>query len=154
MIEVPCQGGCQCRAIRYQCNARPFVAYTCHCDACRKLTSSAFATCMQVPAESLQFLHGSPLSATRIADSGNALETYYCGDCGSAMVSASSARPRLRTIYVGSLDDAAGVDVSAHIWTSHKLPWVILPASHRIFPEGGDWRPDYADDPSRLERRA
>ena len=60
MIETPYEGGCQCQSIRYRCSALPFVAYTCHCRACQRLTSSAFATYMQVPAEALELIKGSP----------------------------------------------------------------------------------------------
>lgn len=66
------------------------------------------------------------------------------------MYVANSSRPRTRTIYVGTLDCSAEVDVRAHIFTSRKLPWVVLPEGDRVFPEAGDWRPDYASDPSRL----
>jgi hypothetical protein len=43
------------------------------------------------------------------------------------------------------------VEVSAHIWTKERLPWVLIPDGHRVFSEAGDWRPDYAEDPTRLE---
>ena len=152
MIETPYEGSCQCQSIRYRCSALPFVAYTCHCRACQRLTSSAFSTCMQVPAEALEVIKGSPSVGVRESDAGNILQTYFCGSCGTALFTANSARPRLRTIHVGTLDRANEVEVSAHIWTSRKLPWVPLPPNHRIFTTAGDWRQDYARDPSRLER--
>ena len=151
MLQVPFEGGCQCGAVRYRCTALPFVAYACHCLACQHLTSSAFATCIQVPAEALSLTKGLPSSRGRTADSGNRLTTAFCGVCSSALYSASAARPRLRTLYVGTLDDAARVEISAHIWEKRRLPWVTLPPGHRVFREAGDWRPDYAADPSRLE---
>jgi hypothetical protein len=152
MLKVPFEGGCQCEALRYRCTAPPFVSYTCHCLACQRLTSSAFATCIQVPAEALSLLQGSASSRGRTADSGNRLTTAFCASCGSALYASNSARPRLRTIYVGTLDRAADVEVNAHIWTKRRLSWVALPTGHRVFPEAGDWRSDYAADPSRLER--
>ncbi len=152
MLEVPFEGGCQCGAVRYRCKAPPFVSYTCHCLACQCLTSSAFATCIQVPAEAFSLLRGTPSSRDRTADSGNQITTSFCGSCCSALCSANSARPRLRSVYVGTLDRAAEVEVDAHIWTKRRLPWVLLPDGHRVFLEAGDWRPDYAADPSRLEQ--
>ncbi|WP_369406046.1 GFA family protein [Spiribacter halobius] len=149
---MPFEGGCQCGAVRYGCGAQPFVSYTCHCLACQKLTGSAFATCIQVPEESLSIVKGAPSSRARPANSGNRLTTSFCADCGSALYSENSARPRLRTIYAGTLDCAADVEVNAHIWTKRRLPWVVLPKGHRVFSEAGDWREDYAADPSRLER--
>ena len=149
MLEVPFEGGCQCGAVRYRCTAPPFVAYTCHCLECQRLVASAFATCIQVPAEALD-VTGATASRERTADSGNRVRSVFCPSCGSALYAANSARPRLRTIYVGTLDAAADVEVDAHIWTRRRLPWVVLPPGHRTFPEAGDWRPDYAADPSRL----
>lgn len=151
MLSVPFEGGCLCGAVRYRCGAAPFVAYTCHCLACQHITSSAFATCIQVPAEAFALEQGAPSSAEREALSGNRLTTRFCAACGSALVVSSLARPRLRTIFVGSLDRATDVEVGAHIWTSRRLPWVVLPPGHRVFAEAGDWRPDYAADPSRLQ---
>jgi hypothetical protein len=99
----------------------------------------------------LRVTHGTPASRDRIADSGNRITSAFCGDCGSALYSANAARPRLRSVYVGTLDAAGDVEVSAHIWTKRKLPWVVIPPGHRDFPESADWRPDYAGDRSRLE---
>ena len=151
-LDPPFEGGCLCGAVRYRCSAQPFVAYTCHCRDCQRITASAFATCIQVPAEALEILNGAPRNAVRIADSGNRLTTSFCGGCGSALVVAPDARPRLRTLYAGCLDDASEVAVDAHIWTARRLSWVVLPEGDRVFPEAGDWRPDYAHDPTRLER--
>ena len=151
MLKVPFKGGCQCSAVRYRCASSPYVAYTCHCVACQRLTSSAFATAIQVPAEAFAITQGSPASRERTAASGHRLTTAFCTGCGSALYSANAARPRLRSIYVGTLDSAGDVEVSAHIWTKMRLPWVLIPEEHRIFSEAGDWRPDYAEDPTRLE---
>ena len=152
MLSAPFEGGCQCGAVRYRSAALPFVCYTCHCRACQRITASAFATCIQVPTEGLEILSGSPGTFARTADSGNILTTSICKQCGSALFVANSSRPRTRTIYVGTLDDASEVAVNAHIWVSRRLPWVILPEKHRTFQEAGDFRSDYASDPSRLNR--
>lgn len=129
--------------------AAPYVAYTCHCRECQKLTASAFLTCMHVAAESLDFSSGELAADTRVADSGNTLTTYFCGDCGSTLFIHNSARPRVRTVHVGTLDHPEDIDVDAHIWMKRKLPWVILPRGHRLFDGPGDWARDYADDPTR-----
>jgi hypothetical protein len=105
---------------------------------------------MHVPAEALALVAGTPRSHERVAESGKRLTTTFCGVCGTALYVANSSRSRTRTIFVGTLDQAARVDVDAHIWTSRRLPWVVLPDDHRTFPEAGDWRPDYAADPTRL----
>jgi len=114
------------------------------------MTASAFATCIQVPAEAFAMTRGVPRTRERISHDGNRLTIHFCGACGSALFMANSARPRLRTLLVGTLDRPEDVQVSAHIWTSRRLPWVVLPENHRLFEEDGDWAPDYAADPARL----
>jgi hypothetical protein len=152
MLKAPFEGGCQCGALRYRCEADPFVAYACHCLECQHLTSSAFTTCIQVPAEALSETSGSPASRDRVADSGNRITTWFCAGCSSALYSGNAARPRVRTLEVGALDRAGDVEVAAHIWTRRRLPWVLIPPEHRDFSEMPDWRPDYVRDLSRLER--
>jgi len=151
MLEIPANGRCQCGECAYTISANPYVAYTCHCNECQKLSSSAFATLMQVPSESVEIVLGSPKRQKRIAPSGNVLETWFCPSCGSSLFAANSARPRVRTIHTGSLEHAHDIEVSAHIWVKRKLPWVNLPESHRVFEEAGDWTEDYAGDPIRYK---
>ncbi len=150
-LETPAIGRCHCGACSYSVNAQPFVAYTCHCLECQKLTSNAFASCAQLPSESVAVTSGAPATRTRVADSGNTLETWFCRLCGSALYSQNSARPRIRTVYIGTLERSEDIRVSAHIWVKRKLPWVILPKEHRIFDEAGDWSQDYARDPTRYK---
>jgi hypothetical protein len=149
MIHLPARGSCRCGLCRYIFDAQPFVAYTCHCRECQRLTASAFLTCIQLPAESLQITSGDPATDQRIAESGNSLTTHFCRDCGSTLYIENSARPHVRTLHVGTLDCPESVDVNAHIWVKRKLPWVELPTDHRIFDGAGDWREDYANDPTR-----
>ena len=150
-LPLPLRGRCQCGRVSLECRSQPFVAYTCHCLECQRQSSSAFNTCLQVAAEAVEILSGVPRARVRTADSGNILSSHFCSDCGSTVYSQNSARPRIRTLYVGTLDDAARIAVSAHIWVKRKLPWVQLPAQHRIFEEAGDWRTDYASDITRYQ---
>lgn len=144
-------GQCQCGALRYQVAAQPFVAYTCHCRECQRLTSSAFSTCAQVRAEALTITTGSAATRTRPTETGNELTMWFCRDCSSTLFCQNSARPRIRTLFIGTLDNPTAVEVSAHIWLKRKLPWVTLPVAHRQFAEAADWTADYAADPTRYK---
>lgn len=142
-------GGCGCGACRYVIATIPFIAYCCHCRACQKLTASAFLTCLHVPKEDLSVTSGSVSRQARTADSGNTVETWFCNDCGSTLYAENSARPRVRTVHVGSLDHPDRVSIGAHIWMRSKLPWVTVNPDDRLFDEAGDWTEDYVHDPSR-----
>ncbi|HJL53038.1 MAG TPA: GFA family protein [Arenicellales bacterium] len=151
MLRRPASGRCQCGGCSYTLDSEPYVAYTCHCIESQKLTASAFLSCMQVASESLKITSGSPTTRERIADSGNVLGTWFCSSCGSTLFAENSARPRIRTVHIGSLEYPEDVEVAAHIWVKRKLPWIHLPKNHRIFDEAGDWTEDYAQDLSRYK---
>lgn len=148
-MNLPARGGCRCGVCRYTIDAEPIVAYTCHCQECQKLTGSAFLTCMHIPAESLTLTSGTPSTDLRLAGSGNTLCTYFCQSCSSTLFIKNTARPLVRTLHVGSLDQPELVNVNAHIWVKRKLPWVQLPPNDRIYQGSGDWRQDYTGDSER-----
>ena len=104
---------------------------------------------MQIPTESLKLTSGEPSISQRTADSGNILQTYFCDHCSSTLFAENSARPRVRTLHVGTLDEPDLVEVKAHIWVMGKLPWVQLRPQDRIYQEAGAWREDYVRDPGR-----
>lgn len=151
MFELPGKGRCQCGECRFTVGAKPFVSYTCHCTECQRLTATAFLSCMQVAAEHVVITQGTPSVHQRIADSGSALDTWFCPTCGSTLFAQNSARPRVRTVHIGAMERPEAVEVTAHIWVSRKLPWVILPDGHRIYDGPGDWTEDYRNDITRYK---
>lgn len=151
MLSLPASGQCQCGHLTYDLTAQPFVEYTCHCRECQRLSSSAFNTCIQVPAESVSIISGSATTRGRNTDTGNCLTMWFCSSCGSTLYCENSARPTIRTIFVGTLDHPEQVEVDAHIWLKRKLPWVVIPAGHRAFEGAGDWTSDYARDLKRYQ---
>jgi hypothetical protein len=124
-MPAPYRGGCGCGAVRYSVTSEPLISYLCHCTECQRRTSSAFGLNFQIPAESLTIEKGTPASRTRKADSGNDLALNFCGDCGTPLFSVPGARPQIRVIYAGALDDPSWVPVKLHIWADSALPWAI-----------------------------
>ncbi len=76
---------------------------------------------------------------------------WFCSACSSTLFCQNSARPRIRTVFIGTLDHPTNVEVSAHIWLKRKLPWVTLPVAHRQFEASADWTADYAGDLARYK---
>ena len=109
---------------------------------------------MQAPAEAVEATRGDPAMFERPTDSGNTLCVWNCNACGSSLFMQNSARPRIRTVSAGCLDQIEKLDVNAHIWVKRKLPWVQLPEEHRVFEEGADWSADYAHDITRYKPNA
>lgn len=143
-MPAPFSGGCACGAVRYRCAAEPYVSYLCHCTECRKRTGSAYGVSLQVPAEGVAVETGTLKSRTRTADSGNELTMRFCGDCGTTLFGDNAARPHVRVIFGGTLDDPSWVPVMANIWTDSALPWVRMEAGVETFPKAPDFARYYA----------
>jgi hypothetical protein len=124
-MPAPYTGGCGCGAIRYSVTAEPLISYLCHCTECQRRTSSAFGLNMMITEDNLVIEKGTPASRTRKADSGNELALNFCADCGTSLFSVPAARPNIRVIYAGTLDDPSWVPVKLHIWADSALPWAI-----------------------------
>ncbi|KAI1009525.1 hypothetical protein LB504_002929 [Fusarium proliferatum] len=98
------EGGCLCGNIRYRYTGDPVVQALCHCGDCRKISGSAFSTNILVPQQNLDLLQGTPKVFEKLADSGNGITSYFCGDCGSTCYRQGESFPGLTIIKVGTLD--------------------------------------------------
>jgi len=115
-------GGCNCGAIRIEVTGEPIRAQICHCDDCRRSGGSAFATNVFVNAADLKIVKGSPREYHWTADSGNRRGRAFCGDCGTTVFAWNEARPQMRAVRIGAIDDARFVKPWAHVWTVRALP--------------------------------
>jgi len=70
------------------------------------------------------------------ADSGNSKIKFFCQRCGSFVFGTNSGREGIKTIYVGTLDDASFVKPQFNVYTSRALPYVIIDESLNNFEEG------------------
>ncbi|KAL4805390.1 Mss4-like protein [Aspergillus unguis] len=75
-------GGCFCGKIRYEYIGQPIASGLCHCDDCRKLTSTLFSYSIMINRADLK-ITGTPKEVAKTADSGNRMKNYFCGDCGT-----------------------------------------------------------------------
>ena len=125
-MAPPYKGGCVCGEVRYTVRENPLLSYCCHCTACQRRTGSAFGISMQVRTEALTVDQGSPKTRIRVADSGNELGVNFCDLCGTVLYSVPQARPHLRVVYAGTLDDPGWVPIQLNIWADSALPWVYL----------------------------
>ena len=119
-------GGCFCGKIRYKVNAEPHRIHNCHCDNCRKVTGSAFATNIFVDENDLVIIQGEPKSQAHTADSGNTLVKEFCANCGSQLFGHGTGRPGVKNIKVGSIDDASFVQPIANLYVKQALPFSYI----------------------------
>ncbi len=115
-------GGCACGAVRYQTEGglRPVIA--CHCEQCRR-TSGHFVAATAVRRERFEFKCDDGLAWFA------AVEGYrrgFCKQCGSSLFFEDINGDRI-SIAAGSLDDASGLRIAAHIFTAEAASYYDLP---------------------------
>lgn len=115
-------GGCACGAVRYQAQGalRPVIA--CHCEQCRR-SSGHFVAATAVRRERFTFHSDDGLAWF------SAVEGYrrgFCQQCGSSLFFEEINGDRI-SIAAGSLDDATGLRIAAHIFTNEAASYYELP---------------------------
>ena len=126
-------GGCQCGAVRYEVSAQPLELYVCHCHECRRQSASAFGISVLVPASAFHLRQGTIAAWRRSTDSGRQLDCTFCVACGTRIHHANPGG-EIVSIKGGSLDEPVDLTKAVHIWTTRKLPGVIIPGGARQFP--------------------
>ena len=115
-------GGCQCGAVRYECNTEPLFMGNCHCRDCQRATGGAYAPAMGVPAETLK-VRGEVKYYDIHLDSGGTSSRGFCPTCGARLFGKSSATPTIIALYAGSLDEPSVFQPAGDIFTSSAQPW-------------------------------
>jgi hypothetical protein len=119
-------GRCLCGAISYEIDSAPAVMGVCHCKNCQRQAGSAFSTLAGVPRAEFH-LSGEPkLYRDSDTDSGNSVERYFCGNCGSPIYSDLPGIPDTIYLKTGTLDDTGGFAPQFHVWCDSKQEWVEL----------------------------
>jgi hypothetical protein len=123
-------GRCLCGDIRYEYRGAPKVLH-CHCESCRRHTSSPVASFVCVPADGFRYTKGTPAA---YASSPGVTRTH-CGRCGSPMTYTSNRNTQV-DIYVGTLDDPAAIAPTYHAFTEEQLPWFEIADALPRFAQG------------------
>ncbi|MGD8833188.1 MAG: GFA family protein [Pseudomonadales bacterium] len=120
-------GQCLCGSIRYEIDNAPAVTGVCHCKNCQRQAGSAFSTLAGVPRSEFHLTSGEPkLYQDTDTDSGNPVERYFCGNCGSPIYSAVQSSPEMIFLKTGTLDDTSDFKPQFHAWCDSKQSWVTL----------------------------
>ena len=127
-------GGCQCGGVRYALSEAPEEVYVCHCTECRKQSASAFGISAIVREEGLRLTAGAPRVWTRLTETGNRLDCWFCPECGGRVWHASSGFPGILSVKGGTLDNPPDLAAAVHIWTASRLAGVAVPEAARAFP--------------------
>ncbi len=148
----PLEGGCTCRAVRYQMISAPLFVHCCHCRWCQRETGASFALNAMIEADRVVVLSGEPDVVATPSNSGKGQKIIRCPICRIALWSNyAGAGDAVRFVRVGTLDNPDLLPPDIHIFTASKQPWVVLPQGTPAVAEYYD-RDRYWPEES-LERR-
>ena len=121
-MTEPLKGGCFCKRVRFEITGPILASNHCHCESCRRITSSPLTSWITVKrddvtfsGEAQTFFHSSP-GATR----------SFCPTCGSPLSYTHDERPGEIDLYAVSLDDSSGFRAQKHVFWSERVPWLSL----------------------------
>ena len=128
-MSNPITGGCLCGKIRYEVSQPLQNIIACHCTHCQKASGAGASHNAVLPTSALTFTSGQPRLYADTAQSGNILNRYFCGDCGSPIVSQREKVPGMMVLKVGTLDTPGDMKLVMNIWTSSARPWMHMDPS-------------------------
>jgi hypothetical protein len=135
---VSITGHCLCGQIKYEFTSAPAMTGVCHCKNCQRQAGSAYSTLAVVPKKEFKFTAGKPkLYEDSDTASGNTVQRYFCGNCGSPIYSAVPSQPDNVFLKTGTLDDTSAFKPMFHVWCDSKQSWVTLEPGVPTIAKGG-----------------
>ena len=119
MPDHPVEGYCLCRSIAFEYAAEPNWVLHCHCESCRRATSSPMTTWISVPRAAFRFTRGEP----RYFRSSQGVRRGFCADCGSQLTYENTSIPDEIHLYAASLADPTLAVPTRHVFVGEQLPW-------------------------------
>lgn len=146
-LETPLTGHCTCGSVRYELQAAPMYVHCCHCSWCQREAGSAFALNALIESSQLKLLSGMVEETKLASKSGYGQVLKRCPSCKVVLWSHyGGAKEAVSFVRVGTLDEPGRCPPDIHIYTTTKLPWVILddrvPVMEEFYQRSKLWPPE------------
>lgn len=115
-------GRCLCGAVRYRFSGEMLWAEHCHCESCRRNTSSPLTTFFATPMAGFAFEGDEPGA---FASSPGVIRRF-CRRCGTPMSYENADLPGEIHLYAVSLDDHTGLAPRLHDFWSERVDWLAI----------------------------
>lgn len=115
-------GRCLCGAVRFEARGEPRWVAHCHCESCRRATSSPLTTYAGYMAENVAWHGESPARY----ESSPGVERRFCPRCGAPLSFAGTKWPGELHLFAASFDDPAEIVPTVHVHVGEQLPWLHL----------------------------
>lgn len=131
---MPYTGRCACGKITLAISGEPIATRQCWCSQCQKIAAGGPTHNGIFNAADVEIT--GPLAASEwTAASGNTLTFHFCPSCGTQVYGQSSARPHLKTVRFGMLDQPHGLKPEVAIWTEDAPAWASIDPSMEQWPQ-------------------
>jgi hypothetical protein len=124
-MAAPYTGRCACGAVTARVEAEPIATRQCWCRQCQQIAAGGPTHNAMFPTEAVHF-SGELASASWRAASGNRLTFHFCPRCGTQAFAQSSARPHIKTVRLGMIDEPHGLRPEMAIWTADAPTWAVI----------------------------
>lgn len=115
-------GRCLCGKVRYQFTGEILWQAHCHCESCRRQTSSPLTSFFGIPKAALTFTGEQPASY----ESSPGTIRKFCRHCGTPIAYLSKQRTDQIDLYACTLDDHQNYQPSAHIFWPERVGWLHI----------------------------
>jgi hypothetical protein len=119
---IKLKGRCLCRAVTYEIDGPIIWCGHCHCESCRRATSSPFTTFIRVKLKDIHFTGAAP----KVYASTPPVRRTFCGACGSPISYQHDERPEEIDILALTLEHPEAVSPADHDFAEEMLPWIHL----------------------------
>ncbi|MGY8995142.1 MAG: GFA family protein [Alphaproteobacteria bacterium] len=115
------EGGCLCKAVRYQTSEPAKFSSLCHCRSCQRATGSPVAGFVGVNAENFVVLAGE----LAIYKSSPGVRRGFCRKCGTSLTFEGAPWPGETHIFTATLDDPTALPPGVHTMMADNIDWFI-----------------------------
>ena len=122
------KGSCHCGNVKFSISGPldPATLLTCHCRDCQQITGTGHARSLGVDRSCVEW-NGTGETTKYILKSawGNAVETHFCGICGTPIYKKTPIADALLFFHAGTLDEESINEYRprVEIWAHSKPAW-------------------------------
>ena len=130
---MPIEGGCYCKAVRYEASGEPLARVQCHCRECQYITGGGPNMFIAMPEDGFRYVKGEARAFSR-TDLERPATREFCPNCGTHLLTRSPNRPGAVILKVGTLDDTSVYGMpEAAIFLIDKPEYHALPEGIKTF---------------------
>ena len=115
-------GRCLCGETKFEYHGDELWVGYCHCESCRRNTSSPVTVFMGVPRSAYHYTGLEP----GMYESSRGVRRHFCKNCGTPMAFDADRYPDEIHFYVASLDDPESLAPEFHCHYDERLSWLEI----------------------------